>query len=85
MMAKVIPVTVFCRDAQQALSLSAADADSRATVTGAGTMSFHKSIAEHGAGAFTTLYVPVALRGSFKPPIGGTVLYTEHGEQEPGL
>jgi hypothetical protein len=76
-MPKVIrPITVFCRDADEALRLSAADPDSRATITGPGTLSFHCHLAEHGAGVFKTLYVPVALKGKFAPPVGGTILQT---------
>lgn len=67
------PITVFCRNAEHALQLSAADPDSRAIITGPGTLSFHCHLAEHGAGVFTTLYVPLALKGKFAPPVGGTV------------
>lgn len=70
---RITPITVFCRDAEEALRLSAADEDSRATITGPGTLSFHCHLAEHGAGVFKTLYVPVALKGKFCPPVGGEV------------
>jgi hypothetical protein len=30
-------------------------------------------LAEHGAGVFKTLYVPLALKGKFAPPVGGEV------------
>jgi homogentisate 1,2-dioxygenase len=74
---RITPITVFCRDTDEALALSAKDNDSRASVTGPGTLSFHTLIAEHGAGVFTTLYVPLALKDSFKPPVGGIVKYAE--------
>lgn len=67
------PVTVFCRSDGQTLELSAADKDSRAIVTGPGTLSFHALIAGHGAGDFTTLYVPLRLKGTFALPAGGIV------------
>lgn len=76
-MKRTTPITVFCRDAEEAMRLSAADKDSRATVTGPGTLSFHALIAGHGAGEFTTLYVPLALQDTFKPPAGGIVKSTE--------
>lgn len=71
------PITVYCLDADEAMRLAAADRDSAATVTGPGTLSFHAAIAEHGAGTFKTLYVPIVLRGKFAPPVGGLVQFTE--------
>lgn len=71
------PITVFCKTTEQALELSAADKDSCVTITGPGTLSFHSLIAGHGAGDFTTLYVPERLRGTFKPPVGGVVREAE--------
>lgn len=73
-MKRSTPITVFCRDADEAMRLSAADKNSRATVTGPGTLSFHALIARHGAGDFQTLYVPKSLQGQFKPPVGGIVI-----------
>lgn len=69
------PITVFCRNADEAMRLSAADKDSRATVTGPGTLSFHALIARHGACEFTTLYVPLSLKGKFATPVGGIVRF----------
>jgi len=74
---KITPITVFCRDVDEAQRLSAADADSRAIVTAPGSFPFHAFIAEHGAGVFKTLYVPLILRGTFKPAVGGEVRFTE--------
>lgn len=74
---RITPITVFCRDTDEALSLSFNDADSRAIITAPGSFAFHAFIAEHGAGVFTTLYVPVILQGTFKPPVGGEIRFTE--------
>jgi hypothetical protein len=73
---RITPITVFCADADEALRLSAADRDSRAIITGPGTMSFHALLAEHGAGTFKTLYVPLNLKGKFKAPAGGIVYHS---------
>jgi hypothetical protein len=71
------PITTFTRDEQEAIKLAAQfPQDSRALTSGAGTLAFHRLIAEHGAGEFTNLYVPRTLRGTFKTPAGGTVLQT---------
>ena len=67
------PVTVFTATAEQAQLLASANDDSRAITTGTGTLKFHLHIAEHGAGLFTTLYVPLALKGKFMLPAGGEV------------
>jgi hypothetical protein len=77
MRGRIIPITVFCRDTDEALALSAKDSDSRASVTGPGTLSFHTLIAEHGAGVFKTLYVPLALKDKFAPPVGGEVRFAK--------
>jgi hypothetical protein len=74
---RITPITVFCRDAEEALALCVQDKDSRAIITPAGTFPFHAFIAEHGAGVFKTLYAPVALKGTFAPPVGGEVRFTE--------
>ena len=66
------PRTVYCSSEEQALEMTAADADSRALVTPPGTLAFHLLIAQHGAGVFHTLHVAPALRGKFRPPVGGT-------------
>lgn len=73
------PITIYVADAARAKALAAADKDSRAMLSGAGTLSFHLLIAQHGAGEFKTLYVPMALRGKFALPAGGKV-FTEEGE-----
>lgn len=74
---RITPITVFCKDADQALRLSRADEDSRCIVTPPGSFAFHAHLAEHGAGVFTTLYVPLALKGKFSPPVGGEVQFAE--------
>lgn len=71
------PITVFCRDAAEAQRLCAADPDSRAIITPPGSFPFHAFLAEHGAGVFRTLYVPLALKDKFAPPVGGVVEYAE--------
>lgn len=52
-------------------------------VSGPGTLTFHRLIAEHGAGVFKTLYVPLALKGSFKTPAGGEVRFGDVIENIP--
>ena len=69
----IFPVTVFCVDRQEALDRASQDRDSRAMIGGPGTLNFHSLIAAHGSGEFTTLYVPVDLKGTFMPPAGGIV------------
>lgn len=71
------PITVWCRDGEQAEDMTATNPDSRALTTGAGTLKFHMLLAQHGAGEFQTLFVPLALRGQFKTPAGGIVKYAE--------
>lgn len=71
------PITVFTAHGCEALELAQANSDSRALCTGPGTLNFHKLIAEHGAGEFTTLYVPIALRHLFAVAAGGQVELTE--------
>lgn len=73
---KTIPVTVFCRDAEEAVALAAGDKNSRAMTKGIGTLHFHSLIAEHGAGVFKTLYAPERLSHQWRQPVGGIVLYT---------
>lgn len=71
------PVTVFVCDENEARTLASQfPRDSRALTSGAGTLAFHRLIAEHGAGEFKYLYVPCYLRGTFKTPAGGTVRQT---------
>lgn len=70
---RTTPITVFCRTHQIAADASVADEDSRFIWSGPGTLNFHALIAQHGAGEFTTLYVPLALKGTFAPPTGGIV------------
>lgn len=69
---RITPITIFCEDPAHEAWL-ADDPDSRVMRTGPGTLSFHKLIAEHGAGIFKTLYVPLSLKGTFSPPAGGEV------------
>ena len=71
------PITIFVASGAEALRLAQLDEDSRALCTGPGTLNFHKLIAEHGAGAFRTLYVAQELRASFKLPAGGEVLFND--------
>lgn len=71
------PVTVFTASAKEALDLARENADSRALCTGPGTLNFHKLIAEHGAGVFTTLYVPLEIKPLFALPAGGEVRSTQ--------
>lgn len=68
------PITIFCADAAEASRLAAGDKNARAMTSGPGTLKFHALIAQHGAGEFKTLYVPAALKDSFKPPVGGEVI-----------
>jgi hypothetical protein len=67
------PVTVFCASAEKARELAAVDPKGCALVTPPGTMAFHLTLAQHGAGEFTTMYVAPELRGRFMPPCGGTI------------
>ena len=67
------PRTVYCTTEEQARTLSTNDRDSRALVTGPGTLSFHRLLAEHGSGEFRSLYVAPGLRGQFSSPCGGIV------------
>lgn len=70
------PITVFCKDHAEAERLATMfSKDSRALTSGVGTLKFHVLLAQHGAGEFETLYVPVALKGQFKPPAGGLIKY----------
>lgn len=77
------PRTVFTASAKEALDLAAQDTDSKALCTGPGTLNFHKLIAEHGAQAFRTLYVPVELRHVFRTPAGGEVVFTDGAAAHP--
>lgn len=74
---RITPITIFCRDTDEAQRLSAADPDSRCIITAPGSFAFHAFLAEHGAGIFKTLYVPLILKGTFAPPVGGEVWFTE--------
>ena len=69
------PITVFTANSHEAVVMAQVDKDSRALTTGPGTLSFHQLIAEHGAGVFKTLYVPLDLKGKFKTPAGGEEQY----------
>lgn len=70
----ITPITVFVKDAAEACNREAHNAaTSRALTSGPGTLNFHALIAQHGAGEFKTLYVPLALKGKFAPPVGGIV------------
>lgn len=71
---RITPITIFCADAVEASCLAAGDKNSRAMTSGPGTLRFHALIAQHGAGEFKTLYVPAALKGTFKTPTGGEVI-----------
>ena len=70
---RITPITVFVADKTEAMRRCNLDMDSRALTTGPGTLAFHALIAQHGAGEFTTLYAPLALKGTFAPPVGGEV------------
>jgi len=70
---RTVPITIYVTDAERAAELAAADKDSRAMLSGPGTLGFHLLIAQHGAGEFKTLYVPMAMRGKFAHPAGGEV------------
>lgn len=72
---RITPITVFVEDAATAEDLTATNPDSRYLTTECGTLNFHTLIAQHGAGEFTTLYVPRYLHGTFRPPIGGRVYH----------
>ena len=67
------PRVVYCASEEQARQMTAADAGSRALVTGPGTLAFHSLLAEHGAGVFETLHVAPAMRGKFRAPCGATI------------
>jgi hypothetical protein len=67
------PRTVFCSTDEQVAEMVAANPGSRALTTGPGSLSFHLTIAQHGAGEFETLYVAPAARGKFAPPVGGII------------
>lgn len=79
MAARSEPITIYVADAARAQACAAADRDSRAMLGGPGTLNFHHCIAQHGAGEFKTLYVPLAMRGKFAHPAGGKV-FIEEGE-----
>lgn len=73
-MAKSItPVTIYCPSHERAIALAGADSGGRYIGKAVGTLAFHLSIAEHGAGVFERLYVPMDLRGKFMEPAGGKV------------
>lgn len=74
------PITTFVRDNEEAVRLAGWDPDSRALTSGVGTLKFHMLIAQHGAGEFKTLYVPLAMRYSFRSPAGGIVNFADGGE-----
>lgn len=76
------PITVYCRDTEHAALLASDNTDSKALLTGVGTLKFHLAIAQHGAGEFKTLYVPVALKGKFMVPAGGTVIHLDQSTGE---
>lgn len=71
------PITIYVADAARAAALAKTDCDSRAMLGGPGTLNFHLLIAQHGAGEFKTLYVPLAMKGKFAHPAGGKVLIEE--------
>lgn len=74
---RITPITVFCQDTAEAERLATMfPADSRALTTACGTLAFHMLLAQHGAGEFQTLYVPVALKDAFKPPVGGLIKHS---------
>lgn len=63
------PITVFVKDAAEACNREAHNqANSRALTTDPGTLKFHALIAQHGAGEFKTLYVPLELAGQTRLP-----------------
>lgn len=74
------PITVFVTEKTEAMRRCNLDKDSRALTSGLGTLAFHSLIAQHGAGEFKTLYVLLSLKGTFMPPAGGEVTFTEGAE-----
>lgn len=70
---RITPITVFCQTPEQAIQKARADNSGAALTSGPGTIKFHALIAQHGAGEFKTLYVPLVLKGKFAPPVGGIV------------
>jgi len=74
---RTTPITCYVANVERAIALAEATPNSKAMTSGPGTLSFHLSIAQHGAGEFETLFVPEALRGKWREPAGGRVIFDQ--------